>query len=101
MLKGQSLKYLEHPLAWPNTVEFRLYQTRIADVASEKNTLVILPTALGKTVISAIVAGNILYDYKDAKVLVMAPTRPLIMQHRNSFLRLLKLREKDTVLLTG
>ena len=88
-------------MVWPNTVEFRLYQTRIADVASEKNTLVILPTALGKTVISAIVAGSILYDYRESKVLVMAPTRPLVMQHRNSFLKMLKLREKDTVLLTG
>ena len=45
-------RYLEHPLIWPNTVEYRLYQKRIADVAYEKNTLVILPTALGKTVIS-------------------------------------------------
>jgi len=101
MLEGLSHKYLEHPLVWPETVEFRLYQKTIADVAAEKNTLVILPTALGKTVISAIVAGDILYNYRDAKILVMAPTRPLIMQHRDSFLRLLKLREKDTVLLTG
>jgi ERCC4-related helicase len=31
----------------------------------------------------------------------MAPTRPLVMQHRRSFMRLLKLREKDIVLLTG
>jgi Fanconi anemia group M protein len=101
MLEGFSLKYLELPLIWPKTVEFRLYQKKIADVASERNTLVILPTALGKTVISAIVAANTLYNYRDAKVLVMAPTRPLVMQHRNSFTRMLKLREKDTVLLTG
>lgn len=101
MLESFSLKYLEHPLIWPDTVEFRVYQKRIADLASERNMLVILPTALGKTVISTIVAADILYNYKDAKVLVMAPTRPLIMQHRESFLRILKLREKDTVLLTG
>ena len=101
MPEACSPKYLEHPLIRPNTVEYRLYQKRIADVAYEKNTLVILPTALGKTVISAIVAANILYNYRDAKVLVMAPTRPLIDQHRRSFLRILKLREKDTALLTG
>ena len=53
--------------------------------------LVILPTALGKTVISAIVAANILYNYREAKILVMAPTRTLIDQHRRSFLRILKL----------
>ena len=101
MLEAPGPKYVEHPLVWPETVEFRLYQKRIADAASEGNTLVILPTALGKTVISAMVAANTLYNYRDVKVLVMAPTRPLVMQHRNSFLRMLKLREKDTVLLTG
>jgi len=101
MLGSHVQKYLEHPLIWPDTVEYRLYQKRIADIAYERNTLVILPTALGKTVISAIVAANILYNYRDAKVLVMAPTRPLIDQHRRSFLRILKLREKDTILLTG
>ena len=99
MLEQQ--KYLEHPLLWHNTVEFRLYQKRIADTASEKNTLVILPTALGKTVISAIAAANILYNYRNAKVLVMAPTRPLVMQHRETFLKILKLRDKDTAVLTG
>jgi Fanconi anemia group M protein len=99
MLEAQ--KYVEHPLVWPNTVEFRLYQKRIAEVAFEKNTLVVLPTALGKTVISALVAAELLYNYRDSKILVMAPTRPLIMQHRNSFMKLLKLREKDVCLLTG
>jgi len=99
MLEAQ--KYVEHPLIWPGKVEYRLYQKRIADVASERNTLVILPTALGKTVISALVAANILYNYRDAKILVMAPTRPLVMQHRETFLKILKLREKDTAVLTG
>ena len=101
MLEAYGGRYVEHPLVWPETVEFRLYQKRIADVAKERNTLVILPTALGKTVISALVAAEILYKYRDAKVLVMAPTRPLVMQHRNTFMRILKLRENDTVLLTG
>jgi ERCC4-related helicase len=96
-----SQQYVEHPLIWPNTVEARLYQTKIAKAASERNTLVILPTALGKTVISALVAADVLYQYRDARVLVMAPTRPLVMQHQRSFLRLLKLRAQDTTLLTG
>ena len=99
MLEAQ--KHVEHPLIWPGKVEFRLYQKRIADTASERNTLVILPTALGKTVISAVVAANLLYNYRDAKILVMAPTRPLVMQHRETFLKILKLREKDTAVLTG
>jgi ERCC4-related helicase len=79
----------------------RLYQKSIADVASDNNTLVILPTALGKTVISAMAAADLLLKYRHAKILVMAPTRPLVLQHRNSFLKMLKIREKDTSLLTG
>jgi len=101
MPEAYGLKYFDHPLIWPETVEFRLYQKRIADVASDRNTLVILPTALGKTVISAMVTADLLYNHRDVKVLVMAPTRPLVLQHRSSFLRLLKLRERDTALLTG
>lgn len=94
-------KFLEHPLIRSNKVEYRVYQKRISDISSEKNTLVILPTALGKTIISTLVAANILYNYKDSKVLVMAPTRPLINQHRNSYIKLMKLGKKDTIILTG
>jgi ERCC4-related helicase len=101
MVEPSSHEYLKHPLIWPKAVESRVYQKKIADVASEKNTLVILPTALGKTIISAIVAADTLYNYRHTKVLVMAPTRPLVMQHRDTFMKTLKLREKDTVLLTG
>jgi ERCC4-related helicase len=101
MLEAQFPKYFEHPLIWPKCVEFRLYQKSIADIASERNTLVILPTALGKTVISAVVTANLLLNYRNTKILVMAPTRPLVVQHRKSFCRLLKLREKDAALLTG
>ncbi len=101
MEKAQTLEYLEHPIIRPRSVEFRLYQKQIADVASDANTIVILPTALGKTIISILVAANVLYSYRDAKVLVMAPTRPLVMQHRESFTRLLRIGAKDVHILTG
>jgi ERCC4-related helicase len=48
-----------------------------------------------------LVTADLLLNYRTVKVLVMAPTRPLVLQHRNSFMRLMKLREKDTALLTG
>jgi Fanconi anemia group M protein len=94
-------KYIEHPLIWPHTIEFRLYQKNIATAALKQNTLVILPTALGKTVISAIIAADMLYLYPNTKILVMAPTRPLVLQHRRRFHQFLKLRSSDTLLLTG
>ena len=63
----------------------REYQRTIAEAADDRNTLVVLPTALGKTVISALVVADVLYDYRDKRVLVMAPTRPLCMQHMATF----------------
>ncbi|MEM2760095.1 MAG: helicase-related protein [Nitrososphaerales archaeon] len=92
---------VEHPLVWSDTIEGREYQERIASTASSKNTLVILPTALGKTVISALVAADRLYRYSDKKILVMAPTRPLVIQHKNTFMKMLRISEEDVVVLTG
>ena len=92
---------MSHPLLYPDAVEDRLYQRRIAEAARNENTLVVLPTALGKTVISALVAADILYNYRESRVLVMAPTRPLVMQHRETFRRLIRLPEEDFAILTG
>jgi Fanconi anemia group M protein len=94
-------KYVDESLIWPNKIEYRAYQKRIAEEAKNKNTLVVLPTALGKTVISALVSAHFLYHYKNMKILVMAPTRPLVMQHKESFENFLKLRESDISVLTG
>ncbi|MBI4257851.1 MAG: DEAD/DEAH box helicase [Thaumarchaeota archaeon] len=78
-------KYASHPLIYPDIIEERLYQRNIARAALDRNALVILPTALGKTVISALVAADTLYNYRDLRVLVMAPTRPLVMSIREAF----------------
>ncbi|UCC33990.1 MAG: DEAD/DEAH box helicase family protein, partial [Candidatus Bathyarchaeota archaeon] len=93
--------YVEHPLIWPETVEARLYQQTIAEKICQKNTMVILPTALGKTVISALVAAHFLLNHWDMKILVMAPTRPLVLQHRDTFGKFLRIKAGDMVVLTG
>ncbi len=95
------MPYVSHPLIYPDTVEDRDYQRKIVEAASDKNTMVILPTALGKTVISALVAVNMLYNYRDKRVLVMAPTRPLCMQHKDTFQRIVRFPQDDFTLLTG
>jgi Fanconi anemia group M protein len=95
------LRYVEHPLVYPNLVEDREYQRRIVSEARDKNTLVVLPTALGKTIIAALVAADVLYNFRDRRVLVMAPTRPLVIQHKRTFQSVLRLPEDDFSLLTG
>jgi Fanconi anemia group M protein len=82
-------------------VEDREYQRRIVERALEANTLVVLPTALGKTVIAELVAAELLHRYLGCRVLMMAPTKPLALQHRESILRHLKLEREEVATVTG
>jgi Fanconi anemia group M protein len=82
-------------------VEDREYQRRIVERALEANTLVVLPTALGKTVIAELVAAELLHRYPGCRVLMMAPTKPLALQHRESILRHLKLEREEVATVTG
>ena len=79
----------------------REYQQKIAEAASQANTLVVLPTGLGKTLIALLVAKLRLEKFPDGKVVVLAPTKPLVLQHYNSFKEILSLGPKDATLLTG
>jgi ERCC4-related helicase len=97
----RSSAHIEHPLIWNNSIELRLYQKNIAELANRRNTMVILPTALGKTVISLLVCADMIYKYRDRRVLMMAPTRPLISQHMKSFSSILKILEEQVAGVTG
>src|ERR687890_2601189 len=94
-------RYVEHPIIWNRSIELRLYQKNITDSAQRRNTMVILPTALGKTVISLLVGADILYNYRDKRILVMAPTRPLVSQHMKSFSSVMKISEENIAAVTG
>jgi len=63
----------------------REYQDRIAREALNANTLVVLPTGLGKTIIALLVAQGKFALAPEGKVLMLAPTRPLVMQHSEFF----------------
>jgi len=83
-------------------IEKRKFQQDISDACVKKNSLVVLPTGLGKTVIGAMVAAKTLQIYPDqSKVIMLAPTRPLIDQHYKSFLKFLEIPENKFSILTG
>jgi Fanconi anemia group M protein len=63
----------------------RAYQLKIVQTCLEKNTLVILPTGIGKTLIALLLAAQRLQIYPESKILFLAPTRPLVEQHFNYF----------------
>jgi len=96
-----NMSYFNHPLLRKNLLRFREYQEIISNSALNKNTLVILPTALGKTIISLLVSVNILYNHKEKRILILAPTRPLVNQHWDSFISNIKLLDEQTVVVTG
>lgn len=97
------MKTIQHPYITPDTVESRQYQLTIAMRALEENTLIVLPTGLGKTVVALLVAASRLLN-TGGRVLILAPTKPLVEQHLNFFqknLRLPEPSEKDCISFTG
>ena len=94
-------RFVTHPLIKDNSIESRLYQNSIFNSSKDKNSLIILPTSLGKTVISALICADVLYNYKQSRILIMAPTRPLVLQHLISFSSFLKVLDDQKILLTG
>lgn len=47
--------------------------------------MIVAPTALGKTVIAILVAAERLHKYKNSRVLILAPSKPLALQHHQKF----------------
>ncbi len=79
---------ISHPLIKPESIESREYQLSIAMKALDANTMVILPTGLGKTAVALLAAASRLYN-EGGKVLMLAPTKPLVEQHLRFFERYL------------
>ncbi len=81
-------------------MEFREYQSNIIEsIRRNGNTLVVLPTGLGKTFIAAAVLANALASGR--KAMLLAPTKPLSEQHCSVLTNLLKIPKDDILLLTG
>lgn len=96
----RNVAYVTHPLIKENTIERRMYQISIAATALIKNTLVVIPTGLGKTTIAALVIASRLLN-EDGKVLFLAPTKPLVEQHARFLRNVLKINGESIVSLSG
>jgi Fanconi anemia group M protein len=79
---------ITHPLIRQDSIESREYQMAISMKALDANTMVILPTGLGKTAVALLVAASRLYN-EGGKILMLAPTKPLVEQHLRFFERYL------------
>jgi len=92
--------YIKQEFIKPDRVEFREYQINIAISAEEKNTLVVLPTGLGKTVIALNLIEKKIKK-ENNKILFLAPTKPLVTQHVQFLKEFLTIDEESIVVFTG
>ncbi|MDK2849770.1 MAG: hypothetical protein PWP03_325 [Candidatus Woesearchaeota archaeon] len=83
------------------TFKPRLYQETIFHTCSQKNTLVVLPTGLGKTNIFVMLAVQRLNIYPNSKVVLLGPTKPLVDQYLKVFLSSTDIPEEEMTVLTG
>jgi ERCC4-related helicase len=73
-----------HPYLREGVLRALPFQLELSHVAIDHDTLIVLPTGLGKTVIAGLVAAESLRRGA-GKVLFLAPTRPLVQQHADTF----------------
>ncbi|XP_037027700.1 Fanconi anemia group M protein isoform X2 [Bradysia coprophila] len=86
---------------YPTNYPIRKYQHDIVYNALFKNTLVCLPTGLGKTFIAAVVMYNFYRWYPQGKLIFMAPTKPLVAQQIDACYQIMGISKEDTAEITG
>ncbi|ORX98858.1 P-loop containing nucleoside triphosphate hydrolase protein, partial [Basidiobolus meristosporus CBS 931.73] len=86
---------------YPINYPLRDYQFNIVSKALFQNTLVSLPTGLGKTFIAAVVMYNHYRWFPQGKIVFMAPTKPLVAQQIEACHNICGIPQEDTVELTG
>ena len=79
----------------------RLYQETIFNTCAKYNTLVVLPTGLGKTNIFVMTAAFRLQQYSQSKILLLGPTRPLIKQYFDVFQEHVEIPREEMAIFTG
>lgn len=82
-------------------VSERDYQFEMSQRGVTANTLVILPTSIGKTFIGTILIFNFYRWFPTGKILFLAPTCPLIDQQYQSTKRITQIPKGDTAKLTA
>ena len=97
-LDSEALRTWVYPL---NLGPVRDYQYAIVSSCLYRNTLVALPTGLGKTFIAATVMLNFHRWTKTGKLIFVTPTKPLAAQQVDACLNVAGIPRSEATLLTG
>jgi ERCC4-related helicase len=101
IILSEKSDFLAHPLLKENKVIRRAYQENIFINCLNKNCMVVIPTGLGKTILALMLSVYRLSEYENSKVIFLAPTKPLVDQHHESFLELTKIPKEEMCAITG
>ncbi|XP_072545967.1 Fanconi anemia group M protein isoform X2 [Salminus brasiliensis] len=86
---------------FPTNFPVRDYQLKMSEAALFQNTLVCLPTGLGKTFIASVVMYNLYRWYPSGKIVFMAPTKPLVAQQIEACYKVMGIPQQHMAELTG
>ncbi|KAF2154619.1 P-loop containing nucleoside triphosphate hydrolase protein [Myriangium duriaei CBS 260.36] len=84
-----------------NLGTIREYQYNIVHMGLYHNLLVALPTGLGKTFVAATIMLNWFRWTKDAQIVFVAPTKPLVAQQVDACFHTVGIPRSQTAMLTG
>ncbi|KAJ1510928.1 hypothetical protein HMI56_006025 [Coelomomyces lativittatus] len=106
LLKNASSMHPFDPTAitswiYPTNMPVRDYQFNIVQKALFNNTLVCIPTGLGKTLIAAVVMYNYFRWFPEGKVVFLAPTRPLVVQQQEACYKIAGIPFEETTVFVG
>lgn len=86
---------------YPTNYSERAYQFNIVQACISRNTLVALPTGLGKTFIAAVLMYNFHRWFPKGKIVFMAPTKPLVAQQIDACFNIVGIPQEATCEMTG
>ena len=96
-----SSKFIEKQYVKSNTIDKRDYQVNIADAIKSQNSVIVLPTGLGKTVIALLAIAESIINTPTKTCMILAPTRVLVHQHYEFLLNSLNLSKTEISVITG
>lgn len=89
------------PNKFLQNIKPREYQQKIFETCVKNNCLVVLPTGLGKTLIALMLTIERMKQHPGEKVVFLAPTKPLVEQHLETFRKHLPELFAEIQLFTG
>lgn len=93
--------FVEHNLIKDGELESREYQDYLVEQSNDESSLVVLPTGTGKTIVTLRITADRLLENYGGTSLMMAPTKPLVEQHYQTYINLLDIDNDEIVKFTG